>query len=55
MRKVVYSMMTTLDGFIERRSGTPCFPPGPNTINLRLLETTTFGSGVVLLRYEVTR
>ena len=36
-------------------SGTPFFPPGPNTINLRLLETTTFGSGVVFLRYEVTR
>jgi hypothetical protein len=54
MRKVIYSMMTTLDGFIERRSG-PAFFPGPNTINLRLLETTTFGSGVVFLRYEVTR
>ena len=30
-------------------SGTPCFPPVPNTINSRLLETQTFGSGVVYL------
>jgi dihydrofolate reductase len=33
-------------------SGTPFFPPLRNTINLRLLETRTFGSGVVYLRYE---
>jgi len=36
-------------------SGTPFFPPVPNTINLRLLETITFGSGVVYLRYDVNR
>lgn len=36
-------------------SGTPFFPPVPNTMNLRLLETITFGSGVVYLRYDVNR
>ena len=36
-------------------SGTPFFPPVPNSINLRLLETITFGSGVVYLRYDVNR
>lgn len=36
-------------------SGTPFFPPVTNTINLHLLETITFGSGVVYLRYEVRR
>jgi dihydrofolate reductase len=36
-------------------SGAPFFPPVPNTINLRLLETITFGSGVVYLRYDVNR
>jgi dihydrofolate reductase len=36
-------------------SGTPFFPPVPNTINLHLLETITFGSGVVYLRYDVNR
>ena len=36
MRKLIYSMMVSLDGFIK----------------LRLLETRTFSSGVVYLRYE---
>jgi len=35
-------------------SGTPLFPPS-STIDLRLLETQTFGSGVVYLRYEPRR
>jgi dihydrofolate reductase len=33
-------------------SGTPMFPSLDNKINLRLLETRTFNSGVVLLRYQ---
>jgi dihydrofolate reductase len=33
-------------------SGTPMFPSLNNKINLRLVETRRFGSGVVLLRYE---
>jgi len=33
-------------------SGTPMFPSSNNTINLRLVETRRFNSGVVLLRYE---
>jgi len=33
-------------------SGTPMFPSLHNTINLRLVESRTFNSGVVLLRYE---
>jgi dihydrofolate reductase len=33
-------------------SGTPFFPPLEDRIGLRLLETRTFGSGVVYLRYE---
>ncbi len=33
-------------------SGTPMFPPLSNKINLRLVETRPFGSGVVLLRYQ---
>ena len=32
--------------------GTPFFPALDNPINLRLLETRRFGSGVVYLRYE---
>jgi dihydrofolate reductase len=35
-------------------SGTPMFPVLDNQINLRLLETRTFKSGVVLLRYLST-
>jgi dihydrofolate reductase len=34
------------------RSGTPMFLSSDNKINLRLVETRTFGSGVVLLRYQ---
>ncbi|TMG16531.1 MAG: dihydrofolate reductase, partial [Chloroflexi bacterium] len=33
-------------------AGTPFLPPLDNTLNLRLLETRRFGSGVVYLRYE---
>jgi dihydrofolate reductase len=32
--------------------GTPFFPPLDRRINLRLVETRTFGSEVVYLRYE---
>jgi dihydrofolate reductase len=32
--------------------GMPCFPSRDHPINLRLTETRTFGSGVVLLRYR---
>jgi dihydrofolate reductase len=31
--------------------GTPYFPPGVDTIDLELVETRTFGSRVVYLRY----
>ena len=33
-------------------SGKPMFPPLRNMINLTLVETRTFGSGVVMLRYQ---
>ena len=33
-------------------AGTPFFPEMGNPIGLRLVETRTFGSGVVYLRYE---
>jgi dihydrofolate reductase len=33
-------------------SGTPFFPVLSDKINLRLVETRTFGSGVVYLRYQ---
>ena len=33
-------------------SGTPMFPSLDNKINLRLVETHRFSSGVVLLRYQ---
>ncbi len=33
-------------------SGTPFFPPLENKINLKLLETYQFGTGVILLRYQ---
>lgn len=36
-------------------SGTPMFPTLGDTINLRLVETRTFSSGVVLLRYQPER
>ena len=32
--------------------GKPLFPASDARINLRLVETRTFGNGVVLLRYE---
>ena len=32
--------------------GRPLFPPSDDKINLRLVETRTFGNGVVLLRYQ---
>lgn len=35
-------------------AGTPYFPALEERIGLRLLETRTFGSGVVYLRYEAT-
>ena len=35
--------------------GTPMFPTLDNKINLRLVETCQFGSGVVLLRYQLDR
>ena len=35
--------------------GTPMFPTLGDTINLRLVETRTFSSGVVLLRYQPDR
>jgi len=33
-------------------SGTPMFPSSDNRINLRLVDTRVFNSGVVLLRYQ---
>ena len=36
-------------------SGTPFFPPLDEAIDLELLETRRFGSGVVYLRYRVNR
>jgi dihydrofolate reductase len=33
-------------------AGTPFFPPLEDRVALKLLETRTFGSGVVMLRYE---
>jgi dihydrofolate reductase len=36
-------------------SGTPMFPTSNDTINLRLVETRTFSSGVVYLRYQPDR
>jgi dihydrofolate reductase len=35
-------------------SGTPMFQASDDRINLRLVETRTFHSGVVMLRYERT-
>ncbi|HVC77974.1 MAG TPA: dihydrofolate reductase family protein [Candidatus Micrarchaeaceae archaeon] len=35
--------------------GTPLFPPVRHDIKMRLLETRTFSSGVVFLRYEAER
>ncbi len=35
--------------------GTPMFPTSDNKINLQLVETRQFGSGVVLLRYQLDR
>ena len=35
--------------------GTPYFPPLPNRLDLELLETRTFGSGVVYLRHRRAR
>jgi transcriptional regulator GlxA family with amidase domain len=36
-------------------AGTRFFPPLDDRIGLKLLETRTFGSGVVYLRYEMAR
>jgi dihydrofolate reductase len=35
--------------------GTPFFPQLQNSINLRLMETHTFSSGVVYLRYQLKK
>ncbi|MER6916008.1 dihydrofolate reductase family protein [Streptomyces sp. NPDC000594] len=35
--------------------GTPFFPPHERRVDLQLIETRTFGSGVVHLRYRVVR
>jgi hypothetical protein len=35
--------------------GTPYFPPRHQRLDLELLETRTFGSGVVYLRFRRTR
>ena len=35
--------------------GTPFFPPLDERIDLHLVETRTFGSGAVCLRYSATR
>jgi len=32
--------------------GTPFFPPLDHRLNLELIETRTFGSGVVYVRYQ---
>jgi riboflavin biosynthesis pyrimidine reductase len=32
--------------------GQPLFPPSETVVPLKLLQTRTFGNGVVLLRYE---
>jgi hypothetical protein len=49
MRTVIYSMSVSLGG------GTPYFPPVDRGISLELLETWTFGSRVVYLRYRRVR
>jgi dihydrofolate reductase len=36
-------------------AGTPLFPNEGSKVNLKLLETHTFGSGVVFLRYQASR
>jgi hypothetical protein len=46
MRKLIYSMMVSLG------TGRPMFPPTDRQLDLRLVETRTFGSGVVYLHYE---
>ena len=72
MRKVIYSMGVSLDGFIAGRDGeidwsadeyrlfvspvvlgggTPYFPALDDRTNLELVETQTFGSRVVYVRY----
>ena len=69
MRKLIYSMMVSLDGFIARPNGDldavrlmvqpvvlgtgrPMFRPTDRQLDLRLVETHRFGSGVVYLHYE---
>jgi hypothetical protein len=60
MRKLIYSSMVSLDGFVARPDfvqpvilgeGIPFFPPLESVLNLQLVETRPFQSGVVYLRY----
>ena len=57
MRKIVQMMSVSLDGFIEGSPvligrGAPLFRPADEAYPLRLVETRTFGNGVVLLRHQ---
>ncbi len=56
MRKVIYAMSVSLDGFFEGPNGDLSWSYPDDElhvkIDLQLVETRTFGSGVVLLRYR---
>jgi dihydrofolate reductase len=66
MRRVTYSMSMSLDGYIVGPDGSfdwtgpvgggiPVFPRRERRVDLELVETRTFSTRVVLLRYRVAR
>ena len=63
MRSVTYSMSVSLDGFIVGPDGgfdwtahdEEVFPQRERRVDLELMETRTFSSRVVYLRYRVAR
>ena len=56
MRSVTYSMGVSLDGYpVLVGGGIPFFPRREGRVDLELVETRTFSSGVVYLRYREAR
>jgi hypothetical protein len=54
MRRLIYTMGSSVDGYIAGADGgTPFFPALDEPINLELVETRTFGSRVLDMRYRL--
>ena len=56
-RKIILDLEVTLDGFIEGKNGEgrPLFIDIKRRLNLKLINTRTFSSGVVQLIYHLNK